>query len=368
MSDLDMEFSGFSSATALSAALMTILSAVESALRKLHPPLLPAIADALRPFRDRLDAAVRAFPAGDWPDAVKAPLDSAITLARTCLDRLIASGQGAPDDKRPDQMIGDLLGAIRAHCRAQEAVYPLHCRLAPVSRYFLEPALREKWKYYGIKGDPDRTGLWPLSDKSEWEDDHFLYVPESWDGTSKVPLVVALHGGSQTGRDFIWWWLREARGRRFILFAPKSIARTWSFQNGDDADAIFGMVEDLKTRYPIDPNRMLLTGFSDGGIYSLTCGLMRNSPFTVLAPVSAVLHPGYLENAQNKRIYWVHGSLDWMFPVAYARQACHILKTAGAEIVFRELPDLSHTYPREANAGILDWFDPDLSFDRNAGF
>ena len=47
-----------------------------------------------------------------------------------------------------------------------------------------------------------------------------------------------------------------------------------------------------------------------------------------------------------------------MFPVALAREAAQVLEEAGAKLVFRELPDLSHTYPREENAKILDWFAP----------
>ena len=32
------------------------------------------------------------------------------------------------------------------------------------------------------------------------------------------------------------------------------------------------------------------------------------------------------------------------------------LKEAGAAVVYREIADLSHTYPRDENARILDWF------------
>jgi phospholipase/carboxylesterase len=32
------------------------------------------------------------------------------------------------------------------------------------------------------------------------------------------------------------------------------------------------------------------------------------------------------------------------------------LKGAGADVVYREIPDLSHTYPRDENARIIDWF------------
>jgi len=55
----------------------------------------------------------------------------------------------------------------------------------------------------------------------------------------------------------------------------------------------------------------------------------------------------------------VHGRLDWMFPVQVARQAAQALAAAGAEVTYRELEDLSHTYPREINAPILQWLSGD---------
>jgi phospholipase/carboxylesterase len=38
-----------------------------------------------------------------------------------------------------------------------------------------------------------------------------------------------------------------------------------------------------------------------------------------------------------------------------ARQTRDLLSAAGADLTYRELDDLSHTYPREMNAEILQW-------------
>ena len=88
---------------------------------------------------------------------------------------------------------------------------------------------------------------------------------------------------------------------------------------------------------------------------------MRTRPFTHLAPVAASFHPLLLTMAQPQRmrglpVYLVHGVLDWMFPVTVARSARDALQAAGASVVYREIADLSHTYPREENARMLGWF------------
>jgi phospholipase/carboxylesterase len=105
---------------------------------------------------------------------------------------------------------------------------------------------------------------------------------------------------------------------------------------------------------------MLLTGMSDGGTFCYVSGLDGASPFTHLAPVSATFHPLMAEMADATRlrglpIFITHGKLDWMFPVQTARQTQAALAAAGADVTYREIDDLSHTYPREINAELMQW-------------
>jgi phospholipase/carboxylesterase len=126
-----------------------------------------------------------------------------------------------------------------------------------------------------------------------------------------------------------------------------------------DADRLRETIESVAARYPVDRARVLLTGMSDGATYALLLGLRSGPPFTHLAPACGVLHPllfaGGLDRAQDFPIYLIHGALDWMFPVYTARMGRDALLSAGARLVYREIEDLSHTYPRDENPKILDW-------------
>ena len=120
------------------------------------------------------------------------------------------------------------------------------------------------------------------------------------------------------------------------------------------------ILELVQGRWNIDRSKLLLTGMSDGGTFCYVTGLESASPFTHLAPVAATFHPLMAEMADRERlrglpVYLVHGRLDWMFPVQVARQTRESLLAAGAEVIYRELDDLSHCYPREMNASILNW-------------
>ena len=84
---------------------------------------------------------------------------------------------------------------------------------------------------------------------------------------SSGALIADFTAGSGHGRDFLWSWLREARAAGVLVLAPTSVERTWSIMGGEDVDAerLAHMLESVAARYPIDRERLLLTGMSDGG-------------------------------------------------------------------------------------------------------
>jgi len=335
------------------ASLLSVVNGMESVMRQFHPPRFIEIQRALRPFQDRLKLAGRLFReavAANGGDDLSRQLQAGAERMERCLQHVMAID-------RPQDAVVYLLKAIRQHCRAQECLYPLHVGLKPVGRYFLEASVRKRLEEYRPRPqDASGTGLF-----LDEESGSCLYIPETYDGQGDWPLVVALHGGSGRGRDFIWLWLREARSRRFLLLAPSSAGRTWSFDSSVDAGRVMSMIDSMCDRWRVDRRRMLLTGMSDGAIYTLTWGLQAEAPFAALAPIAGVLHPVDLSDVTGKRIYLVHGTLDWMFSIQYAHRAWELLRQAGADITFREIRDLSHTYPREENGLILSWFDPSLS-------
>jgi phospholipase/carboxylesterase len=330
--------------------------------RHLHPPLAARLADTLAPATEAVSTPLAALQAASWPEDLVFLRERLVDVARQTLELVAAfveAGRGGGD-------VFELYRALRRFGRVQEALYPLAPVLDAVSRWFLESgrhddeALRDRLRAGAMREEGLRVGVLHAHNERDSRGGFSLYVPESWDGRTPRPLVVALHGGTGHGRDFLWSWLRDARSREVLLLAATSQGRTWSIMGEDvDAAALRRMVEAVAGRYPVDRARVLLTGMSDGGTYTMLCGLQDDMPFTHLAPACGVLHLGLLggglERARRRPIYLVHGALDWMFPVYTARMAQEALTAAGARLVYRELPDLSHTYPRDENPRILDW-------------
>jgi phospholipase/carboxylesterase len=351
---------------AVGGILAPLLGALERVVwvqRHLHPPLAARLADTLAPATEALAAPLHALETADCPEDLAFLRERLVDVARQTVEMIVAFVDAA---HRPGDPF-DLYRALRRFSRVQEALYPLAPVLEPVSRWFLPPerredeALVERLRAGAVREGEPRLGVLHADNERTARGGCSLYVPESWDGRTARPLVVSLHGGHGHGRDFLWSWLREARAAEALLLSPTSQGRTWSIMGGDDVDAeaLRRMVEAVAARYPVDRARVLLTGMSDGGTYTMVCGLQEGMPFTHLAPACGVLHLGLLggglERARGRPIYLVHGALDWMFPVYTARMAREALIAVGARLVYRELADLSHTYPRDENPRILDW-------------
>jgi phospholipase/carboxylesterase len=325
--------------------------------RHFHPPDFAAVIDAVgTPDEDLRAARGLLENRPDELSGVRRQLQAAADATLAAFDGL-RNAPGEVDGVRA------AFRALRYVPRAREALYPLAGAVPVINRYFLDPALRDNAATLERFAAParDGTGVVHADNEPGSRGGYSLYVPEFYTPDRGWPLVVALHGGSGHGRNFLWTWLRDARSHGAIVVAPTAVGPTWALM-GDDTDTpnLVRIFDAVKSRWNIDASRMLLTGMSDGGTFCYVTGLEDASPFTHLAPVSATFHPLMAEMASPDRlrglpIYLVHGALDWMFPVQVARQTHVALSAAGADIVYRELDDLSHCYPDEINAPMLAW-------------
>ena len=349
------------SSTELDACLQPLLESLETLLaiqRHLNPIFLnqlkeksTACAVPLRKGRNRLVEL-------SLSQELKLKIESSFDLA----EKAVVSFSEIPDEPEGLFMA---YRALRYVPYAAEMLYPAVRDSVAVSRYFLEEAVQEDLlRLERLRNAPVRedTGILHFSNEREKKGGCSIYIPEDYDPDRAYPIVTALHGGSGHGRAFLWTWLKEARSRELILISPTARGDTWALMQPEiDTKNIETILEAVRQRWNVDSDRLLMTGMSDGGTFSFMGGLGALSPFTHLAPIAASFHVMMLEligpsKIEGRPIYLTHGVHDWMFDVAIARVARDVLAERGADIVYREIPDLAHTYPKEENAKILDWF------------
>jgi phospholipase/carboxylesterase len=345
--------------TAMVPPLLSALDALAFVGRHLHPPNMAEVVGGISGFREPVAAGLSRFQSVEWPEHLGSFSNHIVKAAEEVLqafeglDTCLTQSNPA-------------LGAYRAmsfSTRAVEALYPVAFMLPPVSRFYVTDKHRadtELLEKIAAAQPSENTGIVHASNQPTERGGFSIYVPEYYNGEA-MPLVVALHGGSGHGRSFLWSWLRDARSRGVIVASVTSQDSTWSLMGPDvDSANLDAIVDHISGQWQVDESRVLLTGMSDGGTFSYLAGLRSGTAFTHLAPISASFHPMLLEVAEADRlqglpVYLTHGALDWMFDIEVARMARDALTAVGAAVEYRELEDLSHTYPREENDRILDW-------------
>lgn len=131
----------------------------------------------------------------------------------------------------------------------------------------------------------------------EEEDIWYEYIPESYDSTVKVPLIISMHGGLMTGwgQAIYSSWTKVAdRDNVIVVFPNAHQKRMWTIEctedekkanlegptelpmnyaeptrkDNKDIDFIFSLIEKMKEKYNIDEERIFMQGMSNGSMFT----------------------------------------------------------------------------------------------------
>jgi poly(hydroxyalkanoate) depolymerase family esterase len=164
---------------------------------------------------------------------------------------------------------------------------------------------------------------------------HRLFVPaRRAGGAAGMPLVVALHGCTQTAADFAAGSGLDEIGERhgvLVLYPEQSPRenqqRCWNWflpqhqvrTQGEPA-AILGLIEDVRARYPVDPDRIFVAGMSAGG--AMAAILAEQAPDVIAAVgimAGVALHAGHDLDSALKAMQ--RGAVETPATEAFARSA-----------------------------------------------
>ena len=160
-------------------------------------------------------------------------------------------------------------------------------------------------------------------------DRHYrIAMPEGHDGVTPVPVILFAHGyrGSAEGVMGNKSLRRLASDLGAALIAGKSVGPGWDIPNnpremestGENEFAYFdAVIEDASTRFSLDTDRMMATGFSGGGmmVWNLICA--RSDSFAGFAPIAGTfwLKPPETCDAPVASVVHIHGDADRIVPL-----------------------------------------------------
>ncbi|MBA2244603.1 MAG: dienelactone hydrolase family protein [Gemmatimonadetes bacterium] len=117
----------------------------------------------------------------------------------------------------------------------------------------------------------------------------------------------------------------------------------------------------MKRRFPIDEDRVYLTGLSMGGGGTLWLGLNRPDIWAAIAAVCPAPPEGtdaLAPNALNFPVHFFHGDADPVVPVEVSRSWVQRLRELGTQVDYAEYPGVGHDswVPAYENGQIFEWF------------
>jgi len=177
-------------------------------------------------------------------------------------------------------------------------------------------------------GGPLGPGNWKLTiDQNGTEREMRVHVPESYDGSSQVPLLLSFHGFLGTGEKHATTdgFVNKADEKGFIVVYPEGIGpknfHSWNAgtaccgeaENCKSADVKFArdIVSTISTRCSIDLTRVYAHGHSNGGGMVHRLGREASDVFAAISPQSMpVLVPDEVPSRPVPVIHF-HGTGDY---------------------------------------------------------
>ena len=157
------------------------------------------------------------------------------------------------------------------------------------------------------------------------ERDYILYVPEIYDGSTAVPLVLNFHGfGSSASQQMFYGDFRDiANTEGFLLVHPEGTTfignQFWNVgfpgisSTIDDVGFTEALIDELATLYTIDLDRVYATGMSNGGFMSFLLACQLSEKIAAVASVTGSMTQDTFDdcNAQLPTpVLQIHGTED----------------------------------------------------------
>lgn len=155
--------------------------------------------------------------------------------------------------------------------------------------------------------------------------DYLVVTPPDIAGRDQLPLLLALHGRTQTDADAetISGYDAMALDPGAVVVYPQGYGDAWNAgaccapattDGVDDVGFLRALIDRMEADYPIDPNRVFVAGGSNGGEMAERAACELSDRIAAIADASSTLlvdcHP-----SQPVSIIAIHGTADVQIPI-----------------------------------------------------
>jgi hypothetical protein len=220
------------------------------------------------------------------------------------------------------------------------------------------------------------------------EHNYAVTIPPGYDSSRPYQVRFQLHGGvggrvdnKPRGNGQIGTLSGEGAGAEQFYVIPYA----WNDEpwwSDDQVQNLHAIVDDLKRRYNIDENRVVVAGVSDGGTGAYYVAMRDTTPYASFLPLNGyimVLANGEIDdgrtfpnNLRDKPLFVVNGGKDRLYPISIVEPFTRHLMKNGVRIDYHPQPDGEHNtkwwpeieapfekfvadHPRDPNPDNLTW-------------
>ena len=158
--------------------------------------------------------------------------------------------------------------------------------------------------------------------------EYVLYIPDSYDGTSSVPLMLNFHGFGGSASDY----MQEADMRslaevdNFILVYPQGSCLDGSSHwnscpiggdnksIADDVGFVESMISEISSQYNVDMERIYAAGYSNGGMMAYGLANYKSDLIAAVASVSGAMLDCIDFTSHPMPVVHLHGTSDGVIP------------------------------------------------------
>ena len=193
---------------------------------------------------------------------------------------------------------------------------------------------------------------------------YLLFVPENQAAArdGKLPMIIFLHGAGERGTDIEKVkvhgppkLVESQKDFPFIVLSPQCpTGERWR------PHQLAALIDEVISKYPVDTDRLYLTGLSMGGYGSWDLSQAYPDKFAAIAPICGGndINSWMVDKIKHLPSWVFHGALDNVVPVGQSAMIVRALKAVEADVKFTVYPEAGHDSWTEtyANPTLYEWF------------
>jgi len=172
-----------------------------------------------------------------------------------------------------------------------------------------------------------------------------LALPSSFSPEHPYPLILALHYGGQVtpyyGKPYLMNLVLPALGElEAIMVAPDCPGAGWTDPQSEKA--VLALLENIKKDFPVDPQRLLITGYSLGAVGTWDLVLKHPNLFSAAIPISGMPPRGIVITKTETPFWVIHSRDDELFALNSVRSFVQFCESQGLVVQLKPVLGLSH--------------------------